>query len=316
MFKPNLGPAVELDRHSDKRSDETFIRGHLNAPESRFIVLTGDKPVINSEGEAEPGSVRWFTFSDLVEMGLPADQAFFLGTHPSDGAARFALAVSEHLAATVPNPLEVMRPAVDLRSLAMQGALPDEELCLIGMAKALGHWHDNARYCGHCGGTTTVKDGGWRRSCLACGRQHFPRTDPVVIMLVVDRECDRCLLGHEARFVPNMWSTLAGFIEHGEDVEHAVRREVMEEAGIRVGHVRYHSTQPWPFPHSLMIGCHGIAETTEIDIDPNEIVDARWFSRNEILLMLDQSHPEGLWVPGRQAIARSLIQSFADGEVR
>lgn len=316
MFKPNITAADQLHRHSDKRSDEAFIQSHVDAPDTQYIVLVGEKPVIRATGEDEDGSVRWFTHADLTEYGFPVDQSYFLGTHPSDGSARFALAVSEHLATTAPNPIQTMRPAVDLRSLAMQGVLPSEELSLIGMAKALNHWHDNARHCGHCGGKTEIKDGGWRRSCWSCGRQHFPRTDPVVIMLIVDPAGDRCLLGHEARFAPNMWSTLAGFIEHGEDVEHAVRRETMEEAGIRIGEVRYHSTQPWPFPHSLMIGCHGIAETTEINIDPNEIVDARWFSRADILLMLDGSHPQDLWVPGKQAIARSLIQSFADGEVK
>lgn len=315
MFKPNIAAADQLNRHSDKRSDEAFIDAQLQSPDTKFIVLVGDKPVIQAVGEGEDGAVRWFTVAQIKEFGFPVEQAYFLGTHPSDGGGRFAIVVSEHLANLAPNPVETMRPAVDLRSLAMQGALISEELSMIGMAKALSHWHDNARHCGHCGGTTVVKDGGWRRACWACGRQHFPRTDPVVIMLVVDPTGDRCLLGHEARFAPGMWSTLAGFIEHGEDVEHAVRRETMEEAGIRIGEVRYHSTQPWPFPHSLMIGCHGIAETTEITIDPNEIVDARWFSRQEILLMLDEQHPENIWVPGKQAIARSLIQSFADGEV-
>ncbi len=315
MFRPNLSAVVELNRHSDKRGDKAFIGEFLDAPASKFLVLAGDKPVIVSDGQGNGGNVRWYSAEQLRELGLKPEDAFFLGSHPDDGGGRFALALSEHMASLVPNPVENMRPAVDLRSLAMQEALPSDELSIIGMAKALAHWHDNARHCGHCGGSTTVKDGGWRRSCWACGREHFPRTDPVVIMLIVDPQNDRCLLGHEARYVPNMWSTLAGFIEHGEDVEHAVRRETFEEAGLTIGEVRYHSTQPWAFPHSLMIGCHAIAETTEINIDPNEIVDARWFSRNEILLMLDGSHPEGLWVPGKHAIARSLIQSFADGEV-
>lgn len=315
MFKPNIAAADQLDRHSEKRGDEAFIEAQRNAPETRFLVLVGERAVIQSTGPGEAGALRWFTLADLKSYGFPVEQAYFLGTTPADGAARFALAVTEHLANTAPNPVETMRPAVDLRSLAMQEALSAEELSTIGMAKALHHWHDNARHCGHCGGKTEIKDGGWRRACWSCGRQHFPRSDPVVIMLIVDPAGDRCLLGHEERFATNMWSTLAGFIEHGEDVEHAVRRETKEEAGITIGDVRYHSTQPWPFPHSLMIGCHGIAETTEINIDPNEIQEARWFSRAEIQLMLDEAHPEGLFVPGKQAIARSLIQSFADGEV-
>jgi NAD+ diphosphatase len=187
----------------------------------------------------------------------------------------------------------------------------------VGQAKALAHWHETCRCCGRCGGTTLVKDGGWKRACWACGMEHFPRMDPVVIMLVVDRAGGRCLLGHESRFSkePKMYSTLAGFIEAGEDIEHAVRREVFEEAGVRVGEVRYHSTQPWPFPHSLMIGCIAYAETTEISIDPAEIEEARWFGRDELVEMLNGTHAQKWWVPGKQAIARALIASFVEGRV-
>lgn len=321
MFKPRLRASSTLDRQSQRRNDAGYLESLMAAPTSRFLVLAGHKPVIASDGtpigpEDEPtGSIRWFSRDEMQEFGLPVSEAFFLGVDPADEGGRFAISVSEHRARNAPGAVHVMRPVVDLRSLAMQGALPDEELSLLGMAKALAHWHDVSRCCGHCGGTTMVKDGGWRRECWACGQQHFPRTDPVVIMLVVDPANNRCLLGHEARFNENMWSTLAGFLEPGEDIEHAVRREVLEEAGLKVGEVRFHSTQPWPFPHSLMIGCIGIAETTDISIDPDEIVDARWFSRDDIKLMLEGTHPENLWVPGKQAIARSLVLAFANGEV-
>ena len=321
MFTPRLRASARLDRQSQKRTDEAYLESMLNAPDSRFLVLAGHKPVISSngiatgDGEAPNGEIKWFTRDEMQELGLPVSDAYFLGVDPGDNSGKFAIAVSEHRARNAPGALHAMRPIVDLRSLAMQGALSDEDLSLLGMAKALAHWHEISRCCGHCGGTTMVKDGGWRRQCWACGQQHFPRTDPVVIMLVVDPPNERCLLGHEARFVENMWSTLAGFLEPGEDIEHAVRREVLEEAGLRIGEVRFHSTQPWPFPHSLMIGCLGIAETTEITIDPDEIVDARWFSRDEIKLMLNGEHPERLWVPGKQAIARSLILAFANGEI-
>lgn len=321
MFKPRLRASARLDRQSQKRTDEAYLESRLNDAKSRFLVLAGHKPVILSNGtpsgdDGEPtGEIRWFTRDEMQELGLPVADAYFLGIDPADDSAKFAISVSEHRARNAPGAMHVMRPIVDLRSLAMQGALHDEDLSLLGMAKALAHWHEISRCCGHCGGTTMVKDGGWRRQCWACGQQHFPRTDPVVIMLVVDPVNNRCLLGHEARFVENMWSTLAGFLEPGEDIEHAVRREVHEEAGLRIGEVKFHSTQPWPFPHSLMIGCHAIAETTDIEIDPEEIVDARWFSREEIKQMVAGEHPEGLWVPGKQAIARSLILSFMDGEV-
>lgn len=315
MFKPNIGAADQLDRHSEKRSDAAFIEAKRNAADTRFFVLTDGKPVINSAGVGEEGSVRWFSLADLKSFHLPVEQAYFLGTDRSDGHAQFGLAISDHQASLVPEPTKNMRPAVDLRSIAMQGALPSVELSTIGMAKALYHWHDGARHCGHCGGTTEMKDAGWRRECWSCGRQHFPRTDPVVIMLVVDPPNDRCLLGHEQRFERMMWSTLAGFLEPGEDIAHAVRRETMEEVGLKVGEVRYHSTQPWPLPHSMMIGCHAFAETTDIKIDPNEIQDARWFTRAEIRQMVEGAHPEGITIPGQHAIARALILAFADGEV-
>ena len=197
----------------------------------------------------------------------------------------------------------------------MQGGCPPQDLSLMGMAKALAHWNDNNHNCSLCGGTTRTKDGGWKRKCWACGQEHFPRTDPVVIMLIIDPAGERALLGKEARFMENMWSTLAGFLEPGEDLENAVRRETFEEAGIKVGEVRFHSAQPWPFPYSLMLGCHAYAETTEIKVDPDEIQDARWYGKDELRQMLDRTHPDDLWVPGEQAIARVLIEAFVNGEV-
>jgi NAD+ diphosphatase len=314
MFKPTLGASTLLDRQSHKRADEAYLNALMSAPNARFLVLADQKPVIKSNPERTKGTIRWFTRADLERLGLPVQESLFLGVDRKSGAGHFVVAVTEHRARNAPGGLEIMRPIVDLRSLAMQGVLPSEELSLLGQAKALAAWHENTRCCGHCGGTTLVKDGGWKRKCWACGQEHFPRTDPVVIMLIVDRKGDRCLLGHEARFMEKMYSTLAGFIEPGEDIEHAVRRETKEETNIDVGEVRFHSTQPWPFPHSLMIGCIGFAESTEIRIDPNEIQEARWFKRSEVKQMLEGTHPDGLWVPGKQAIARSLITTFVEGE--
>ena len=317
MPKPSFVPTVRtttlLDRVGPKRADHEFIAGQLAARDARFLLLTDLKPVIVSSEDKKSGRLRWFSQTDIARLELPTADALFLGLDRSNKAPHFALAFTDHRARAAPGSVEMLRPAVDLRTLAMQGVLSAEELSLAGQARALAAWHENARHCGHCGGTNQIKDGGWKRKCWACGMEHFPRTDPVVIMLVVDPARDRCLLGHEARFAEKMYSTLAGFIEAGEDIAHAVQREVFEEAGIEVGDVYFHSTQPWPFPHSLMIGCIGIAKTTEITIDPAEIQEARWFPRAEVQLMAEGKHPDGCWLPGQQAIARALITAFIDG---
>ena len=304
---PTVGSTVSLNRLGPKRSDAEFLRAKLEAAGARFLVLADLKPVIRSNAQRTESRLAWFSLRELQEFALPVADALFLGVDAEDNA-HFAVAVTEHRTRNVPGAVEKLRPIVDLRSLAMQGAMSPEELSLCGQARALAQWHENARCCGHCGGTTLVKDGGWRRKCWACGLEWFPRTDPVVIMLITDGH--RCLLAHEHRYGDKMYSTLAGFIEPGEDIAHAVRREVLEETNIRVGEVTYHSSQPWPFPHSLMLGCIGHAETTEITIDRAEIAEARWFTRRDAQLMLERRHPEGLSVPGRHAIANALIESF------
>jgi NAD+ diphosphatase len=307
---PTVAATLMLDRLGPKRSDADFINSKLQASGARFMVLADLKPVIRSNPERTTAKLAWFSRDDMAKCGLPMADALFLGVDAGVNA-HFALAVSEHRTRHAPGAGDLLRPIVDLRSLAMQGAMSPEELSLCGQARALAQWHENARCCGHCGGTTLVKDGGWRRKCWACGLEWFPRTDPVVIMLISDG--DRCLLAHEHRYGDKMYSALAGFIEPGEDIEHAVRREVFEEAGIRVGEVTYHSSQPWPFPHSLMLGCMGRAQTTQITIDPAELAEARWFARQDAKLMLERRHPDGLTLPGRHAIANTLITSFVEG---
>jgi NAD+ diphosphatase len=306
---PTLGATLMLDRLALKRSDPDFVKARQNAPEARFLLLADLKPVIRSNPERTRATLAWFSLRELAEFRLPVEESLFLGVDEACNG-HFALAVTEHRTRHVPGAVEKLRPIVDLRSLAMQGTMSPEELSLCGQARALAQWHENARCCGRCGGVTLVRDGGWKRLCWACKTEWFPRTDPVVIMLVTDGP--RCLLAHEHRFAEKMFSTLAGYVEPGEDIEHAVRREVLEETNIKVGEVRYHSSQPWPFPHSLMIGCIGRAETTEISIDSGEIAEARWFTREDARAMLERSHPDGLTVPGRQAIANALITSFVD----
>jgi NAD+ diphosphatase len=296
-----------LDRIAHKRGDDAFVKSKLREPGTRILLLADLKPVIRSNPERTTAKLAWFSPEEIAGFGLPVEESLLLGVDGAD-AVYFALAVNEHRTRHVPGAVEKLRPIVDLRSLAMQGAMTPEELSLCGQARALAQWHENARCCGRCGGVTLVKDAGWRRLCWACKTEWFPRTDPVVIMLVTDG--DRCLLAHEHRYSDKMYSALAGYIEPGEDIEHAVRREVLEETNIKVGEVTYHSSQPWPFPHSLMIGCLGRAESTEITIDSGEIAEARWFTRMDAQLMLERRHPDGLHVPGRQAIANTLIERF------
>lgn len=310
---PNLRSSSLLDRQSGKRSDPEYLAALFQRAGTRFMVLLDHKPVIVSDEARTQASLRWFTLAELERAGLQVCDPYFLGVERTDGDARFAVAVTELGMRPTPAAMRLFTPAVDLRSLAMQGVMSSEEVSLAGKAKGLAHWHDNARCCGRCGAATRPRDGGWRRRCWACGTDMFPRTDPVVIMLVEHPDRRSCLLGRSGRFAPNMYSTLAGFIEPGEDVADAVRREVMEEAGVVVDAVSYHSTQPWPFPHSLMIGCLAQATTTELTIDPEELVDARWFPREECRRMLEGTHPGGLSGPGRQAIARALLIAFVEG---
>jgi NAD+ diphosphatase len=313
-MKPTLNSTTLLDRQSQKRADADYLAALTGRPDARFLALVDHKPVIRSNHDRTEASIRWLTAAELDRTGLGWSETLFLGTDRDSGAGRFAVAFAEHRVKACDAALTMFRPAVDLRSLAMQGAMSSEEVSLCGLAKALGHWHENARCCGRCGGVTRARDGGWRRRCWACGHDWFPRTDPVVIMLVEHPDGESCLLGRSGRFQANMFSTLAGFVEPGEDIEHAVRREVKEEAGIDVGEVAFHSAQPWPFPHSLMIGCIAKALGSELVIDPDELVEARWYSREEARSMLDGTHPGGLFGPGRQAIARALITSFVGSE--
>jgi NAD+ diphosphatase len=312
---PTLRSSALLDRQSGKRSDPEYLAALGRDLDARFIVLLDHKPVIVSNEARTEAALRWFTLAEIekADLNLQLSELLFLGVEREGGAGRFAVVVSELDMRHSKAALEMFRPAVDLRSLAMQGIMSSEEVSLAGKAKGLAHWHDNARCCGRCGAVTRIRDGGWRRRCWACGTDIFPRTDPVVIMLVEHPDRKSCLLGRSARFAPNMYSTLAGFIEPGEDVADAVRREVMEEAGIEVDAVSYHSTQPWPFPHSLMIGCIAQATTTELTIDLDELADARWFTRDECRHMIAGTHKDGLTGPGRQAIARALMDAFVEG---
>jgi NAD+ diphosphatase len=193
----------------------------------------------------------------------------------------------------------------ELRGMAMQGVVPPNQLSAIAMAKSMVSWHQRHGYCANCGTRTAMKEGGWKRDCPSCKAEHFPRTDPVVIMLVTLG--DKVLLGRQKQFPPGMYSCLAGFVEAAETIEDAVRREIFEESGIRCTDVNYYMTQPWPYPSSLMIGCTARATSEDIVVDHAELEDARWFDRTEATLMIKRQHPHGLAGPHPFAIAHHLL---------
>ena len=258
--------------------------------------------------KAEPLSDPLFTLAQARALE-GATETVFLGL--LDGAPRFGFGI-------MPAAAEELKQrdgfhVTDLRSIAVQGLVAPEHLPPIAEAKAVLHWHMRHRFCPNCGAATLVVAGGWKRDCPQCKAEHFPRTDPVVIMLAVTDE--RCLLGRSPRFVPTMWSCLAGFVEPGESIEDAVHRETREEAGIICGRVRYFASQPWPFPASLMIGCHAQALSRDIVVDHEELEDARWFSKDEVVAMLLRKHPQGLTTPPPVAIAHHIIRAWIEDEI-
>ncbi len=188
-------------------------------------------------------------------------------------------------------------------------ALPMKDAAIMGQAKAMIDWHQRHGFCARCGAPTAIADAGYRRVCGSCHAEHFPRTDPVVIMLATHG--DRCLVGRGKQFPQGMYSALAGFIEPGETIEEAVRRELKEESGIETGEVTYKFNQPWPFPSSLMIGCFAEALTTELHVDQNEIAEARWLDRTTARTIITGGRVEGIWLPPAIAIAHHLIKAWA-----
>ncbi len=315
LSRPDLGvppllgyTANALDRAADRRQDAAAIAAFEVDPRARIHLIGGEIVVAHKPRDAhDDGGDPAFTLAEAAALAPWRDKVF-LGL--LDGAPRFAAGIDKAA-------VEALKPrgdllVTDLRSIAMGGLLAQEHLPPLAEAKAVLGWHARHRFCANCGTPSRVVDAGWRRDCPACGTQHFPRTDPVVIMLAIDGE--RCLLGRSPRFAPRMWSCLAGFIEPGETIEEAVRRETREESGIVCGRVAYFASQPWPFPMSLMIGCYAAAVSTEITVDRTELEDARWFSRDEVVDMLLRRHPDGLTVAHPVAIAHHIIRGWVEAD--
>jgi NAD+ diphosphatase len=295
--------ANPLDRASERRGDTSWVAALLDHPDSRIALLSALKPLVR------PGPVPTIDWHEIapwrarIEAGATC---VLLGL--ADGSARFALDATD----APPAAGNGAEPA-DMRGLA--AVMAAGEAAILGEARAIIDWHARHKFCAVCGTPTRVDSAGWCRRCPSCKAQHFPRTDPVVIMLPVRGE--RCLLGRNARRAGARFSCLAGFVEPGETLEEAVRREVLEESGLRTGRVRYVASQPWPFPSSLMCGFIAEAISDALAIDHAELETARWFSRAEVLAMAARSAagdgaPDTLAPP--IAIGHHLARRWASGE--
>ena len=291
-----------LDRLANCRDDEAFQREVAGAATARTLAVFGEGVVVK-RGLGDAVDV-WFGFAEAEALGRPG-QRVFLGQDERGPA--FALEIGTE--ADGPFAARDGLEWLNLRQVAAAGGVPPGDLGALAEGKSLLGWHASHRFCGRCGAATASSTSGWKRECPGCGLHHFPRTDPVVIMLAVDG--DRCLLGRQPRFPAGMYSCLAGFLEPGETIEAAVAREIGEEAGIACGAVTYLGCQPWPFPSSLMIGCLVEAASTAITVDRDELEDARWFTREEVVAMLEGRHPEGLTCPMPMAIAHHIVLAWA-----
>ena len=291
-----------LDRGERERRDEDWIRRAALGDEARFLLLWNLKAPLSSGQNAR---LSWASRAELDKLGLETEPVL-LGL--LDGVAHFAVDVSALDDTT--RALTNLDDAVfeDARSAALM--LSSAEAGILCQAAAQLNWHASHRFCSTCGQRSEIRRGGQLRQCTRCSKQHFPRTDPVVITVV--SHGDLCLLGQSRGRMTRLktYSALAGFVDQGESIEEAVAREIMEEAGIQVKDVRYLFSQPWPFPHTLMMGCEATAATTEIFRDEEEMEDVQWFDRQEVRLALEERNPR-LILPGPIAIAHHLIKRWA-----
>lgn len=279
--------------------DEKSLSNALAHPEPQFHVLAGGKVLVRKD--ANPSAT--FSPDEIARFAPKMDRAIFLGDHESGPRLAVPAKIDEEA-------LDEPYHLYDFRSLLYSSSVADEEASAIARAGSLLYWHRMNRHCGKCGAESQSRIGGYRRDCPACGSQIFPRTDPVVIMLAIREE--KCLLGRSPHFPPGWYSTLAGFVEPGETIEAAVRRETLEESGISVRRVQYHASQPWPFPHSLMIGAYGEATSEDIRFDSDELEDCLWFTRDDVRQMIRDEHPRGFKCPPTKAISHALIKNWVE----
>ena len=292
-----------FDRGDQERRDEELLKKMVRLHNARILPFHRLMPLVKRNPHAE---LAWISHEFLDDLPEEAGEPKFLGFN-EERVPHFAVDITK---VDDPSGIAAIVSGAsfeDGRSAATD--VPAEQSGILAQARSNLNWHATHRFCSVCGTESRSQRGGLMRACPNCKTQHFPRTDPVAIMMVY--QGDRCVMGQtRARSTTTFYSCLAGFMDQGESIEEGVRREVREEAGIEVGKVTYHSSQPWPFPNSLMIGCHAEAISGEIVVDEGEMSDVRWFSRDEVLLALEDKLP-GVNIPGPIAIAHHLIKSWA-----
>ncbi|MFZ5671140.1 MAG: NAD(+) diphosphatase [Pseudomonadota bacterium] len=294
-----------LDRASERRPDQDWLDARLADPASLALPLWNGQPLTEKGGEGG-AQLAYVPAAMGLELAGGWERLLFLGLWKE--TAVFAVDL-EGAPDPAEGPLEGFGRFRDLRAVAT--ALPAAEAAIAATAKGMFEWRRKHRYCANCGEPSLVAEGGWKRACPACNAEHFPRTDPVVIMLATNG--GKCLLGRQAMWPKGMHSALAGFLEPGETIEEACARELMEEAGLTATAVRYHSTQPWPYPNSLMIGLIAEVDSQEARPDQTELEAVRWFTREEARQLIDGGY-DGCFAPPPLAIAHQLVKSWAEEE--
>ncbi len=297
-----------LNRVSEKRTDSNWIESKRRDPTSLVLPMKRLEPFLLGPEKSEPPIELGLLQPAIADsLGNGGATCIFLGL---DGdRAVFALDVPDGSDAAN-GPLAGLGYFRDARMAGSMVSIKDA--AIIAQAKAMIDWHQRHGFCPGCGAPTKLMDAGYRRLCSKCNAEHFPRVDPVVIMLATDGEA--CLVGRGKQFPPGMFSALAGFVEPGETIEEAVRRELMEEASVKVGAVTYYATQPWPFPSSLMIGCFAKAESRDVKADETELAEVRWLERRIVRELIEGKQVDGVRVPPPIAIAYHLIRTWALSE--
>ncbi|OHB30536.1 MAG: NADH pyrophosphatase [Phenylobacterium sp. RIFCSPHIGHO2_01_FULL_69_31] len=302
-FFQNTFAGNPLNRASDRRGDAAWLAAQLSSSDALGLVLWNGKPL--AEKTKDGGvQIAYLPAKLAAELAGGNERLLFMGLWQE--TAVFAVDM-EGSSDPAQGPLQGLGEFMDLRQVALR--LPAADAGILATAKSMFEWRRRHQYCAVCGQPSEPKDGGWKRQCPSCEAEHFPRTDPVVIMLAYHGE--RCMLGRQEAWPPGMFSALAGFLEPGESIEEACARELGEEAGLRTRQVRYHSTQPWPYPSSLMIGLIAEVEDDEGTPDQTELSEVRWFTREEARKLL-KGEIEGVFCPPPLAIAHQLLKGWAD----